>query len=269
MDDLKLAERGAQLTALLNGNVSVLPPDSRHVDYDCIPLNIADGCLYHCTFCRVQSNQNFQVHSRRDILEQILKIKDFYGPDLCNYNSLFLGQHDALNCGGERIIWAALQAYELLEFERSYLEGCFLFLFGSVDSFLKSKENLFESLNQLPFRTYLNLGLESADQETLILLGKPLKVEKVEEAFLRLSEINRKYDRLEITANFVIDTKLPSGHWEALFRLTRDYFPHYFNKGAIYLSPLSRIGRRELLQRFQQLKIKSRRPLYLYLLQRL
>ncbi len=142
-------------------------------------------------------------------------------------------------------------------------------LFGSVDSFLKSEDSLFHSLNQLPYRTYLNLGLESADQETLDLLGKPLRAEKVEEAFLRLSEINRKYDRLEITANFVIDTKLPPGHWEALSRLTRDYFPHYFDKGTIYLSPLNRAGRRKILQRFQELKIRSRLPLYLYLIQRL
>jgi hypothetical protein len=269
MDDRKLAERGRQLTNILNGGVSVLPPDSRHVDYDCIPLNIADGCLYHCSFCRIKSNQNFQVRSCQDILEQLTRIKKFYGPELLNYNSLFLGQHDALNCGCDRILWAAFEAYELLEFKRSYLEGCFLFLFGSVDSFLQTKDHHFKSLNQLPYQTYLNLGLESADQETLDLLGKPLKVEKVEEAFLRLSEINRKYDRLEITANFVIDTKLPPGHWEALSRLTRDFFPHYFDKGAIYLSPLNRAGRRELLQRFQQLKMKSRRPLYLYLLQRI
>jgi hypothetical protein len=269
MDDRKLAERAAQLTGLLNGSVSVLPPDSRHVDYDCIPLNIADGCLYHCSFCRIKSNQNFQVRSRLNILEQLFRIKDFYGPDLCNYNSLFLGQHDALNCGAERIVWAALQAYEQLDFKRSYLEECFLFLFGSVDSFLRSEESLFESLNQLPYRTYLNLGLESADQETLDFLGKPLKAEKVEEAFLRLSEINRKYDQLEVTANFVIDLKLPTGHWEALSRLSQELLPHFFDKGAIYLSPLSRTGRRQLLQRFQQLKMESRRPLYLYILQQL
>lgn len=269
MDDRMLAERAARLRSLLKGWVSVLPPDSRHVDYDCIPLNISDGCLYHCSFCRVKSNQGFQVRSPQDILEQLTKLKDFYGPELRNYNSLFLGQHDALNCGCDRIVSAALQAYGQLAFEQSYLEGCFLFLFGSVDSFLESKENVFEALNQLPYRTYLNLGLESADQETLDLLGKPLRAEKVEDAFLRLSEINQKYDHLEITANFVIDTKLPAGHWEALSRLTQNTFPHYFDKGALYLSPLSREGRRELLQRFKALKMRSLRPLYLYLLQRL
>jgi hypothetical protein len=269
MDEEKLRERAACLTAVLQGDITVLPPDSRHVDYDCIPLIISDGCLYHCTFCQVKSSQSFKPRSRRNILEQLQRIKDFFGPDLCNYNSLFLGQHDALNCGGEQLVWAALHAYERLGFKRSYLEGCFLFLFGSVGSFLKSKDSLFESLNQLPYRTYLNLGLESADQETLDLLGKPLEVKKVEEAFLRQSEINQKFNRLEVTTNFVIDLKLPPGHWETISRLSGDFFPHYFDKGTIYLSPLGRAGRRELLQRFQQLKMKSRRPLYLYLLQRL
>jgi Radical SAM superfamily len=269
MDTPRLEERAGQLISLLQGRVTVLPPDSRHVDYDLIPLILADGCLYHCSFCRVKSSQDFRPRSRRDVLDQLRRIKGFYGPDLRNYNSLFLGQHDALNCDGQAIVSAALSAYSLLEFERSYLEGSFLFLFGSVDSFLKARESLFEALNNSPYRTYLNLGLESADQECLDLLGKPLRVEKVEEAFQRLEEINRRYDRVEVTANFVIDPELPAGHWQALSRLTRDQFPHYFDKGTIYLSPLSRDGRQELLQRFKELKMKSRRPLYLYLLQRL
>ncbi len=145
MDDRLLAERAAQLTALLNGSVSVLPPDSRHVDYDCIPLNIADGCLYHCSFCRVKSNQDFQVRSSQDILDQLTKLKDFYGPDLRNYNSLFLGQHDALNCGCDRIVCAALQAYELLDFKRSYLEGMFSFSLRQCGFFFKIQRKSFSS----------------------------------------------------------------------------------------------------------------------------
>jgi hypothetical protein len=268
MDTRRLEERAGQLNALLQGKVTVLPPDTRHVDYDFIPLTLADGCLYHCNFCRIKSNQDFQPRSRRDILDQLKRIKGLYGPDLRNYNSLFLGQHDALNCG-EAIVSAALEAYDRLEFKRSYLEGSFLFLFGSVDSFLKAEEGLFEAMNRMPYRTFVNLGLESADQECLDRLGKPLRAERVEEAFQRLDEINRRYDRLEVTANFVIDPKLPAGHWEALSRLTRDHFPHYSDKGTIYLSPLSSTGRKELLQRFKELKMRSRRPLYLYLLQRL
>ena len=269
MDSRALKERAGQLAAILKGPVSVLPPDSRHVDYDCLPLIIADGCLYHCGFCRIKSNKDFRNRSRTDIKRQLKELRTFYGPDIQNYNSLFLGQHDALHCGRDRIVSAALQAYAVLELEQSHLEGSHLFLFGSVDSFLRADEGLFEELNKLPYRTWLNLGLESADQETLNLLGKPLKVQKVEEAFCRLMAINRTYDRLEVTANFVIDLTLPSGHWEALERLIREGLPHYVDKGAIYLSPLRRNGSRELRQRFKELKIKSRLPLYLYLLQQL
>jgi hypothetical protein len=269
MDNQTLEERACGLTALLRNRINVLPPDTRHVDYDCIPLIIADGCLYHCTFCRVKTQQAFQVRAHAEILDQLHQLKSFYGTDLGNYNSLFLGQHDALNCGTETILMAARQAYEILEFEKSYLEGHFLFLFGSVDSFLKAEEDLFKALNDSPYRTYLNLGLESADQECLDKLGKPLRVERVEEAFQRMAEINRLYDRIEVTANFVVDMDLPAGHWEALSRLTRDFFPHYSDKGAIYLSPLSRNHRKAVLQKFKDLKMKSRRPLYLYLIQRL
>lgn len=269
MDSRTLEDRAQSLKAVLRDRVNVLPPDTRHVDYDCIPLIIADGCLYHCTFCRVKSQQDFQPRTGADIREQLMHLKDLYGPDLRNYNSLFLGQHDALNCDREAVLSAAQEAYALLEFQKSYMEGCFLFLFGSVDSFLKAEEKLFEALNRLPYRTYLNLGLESADQECLNLLGKPLTVQKVEEAFARLTAINHRYDRIEVTANFVVDMKLPIGHWQALSRLTRDYFPHYSDKGAIYLSPLSSDNRKALLQKFNELKMKSRRPLYLYLIQRL
>lgn len=268
-DPQTLIEKAARLIALLQGRVTVLPPDTRHVDYDCLPLILADGCLYHCAFCRVKSSQDFRIRSRPEIRTQLEGIKAFYGPDLRNYNSLFLGLHDALNCGRERIIASALEAYDRLELDQSYLEGSFLFLFGSVDSFLRAEERLFEELNRLPYQTYLNLGLESADQESLNLLGKPLQASKVEEAFRRLLALNRSCDRLEITANFVIDLKLPQGHWEKLEGLIREGLPHYFNKGTIYLSPLSSQGRPELRRRFQGLKMRSRLPLYLYLIQQL
>lgn len=264
-----LSQRAARLNALLQSRVTVLPPDTRHADYDCLPLVMADGCLYHCAFCRVKSSQDFRIRSPKEVRSQLEGIKAYYGPDLRNYNSLFLGLHDALNCTRERIIATGLEAYDLLKLDQSFLEGSFLFLFGSVDSFLRAEERLFEELDQLPYQTTLNLGLESADQETLNLLGKPLEAARVQEAFHRLLAINRTYDRLEITANFVIDLSLPQGHWEKLEGLIREGLPHYYDKGTIYLSPLSRQGRPELRRRFQELKTRSRLPLFLYLIQRL
>lgn len=268
-DENALAERARRLEAIIGGPVTVLPPDSRHVDYDCIPLQLAEGCLYRCRFCRVKTNRSFAVRSPANVQRQLMGLKEFFGPELRNYNSLFLGEHDALHAGRKRILDAAFQALEILELEQSYLDGVNLFLFGSADSLLEAEEALFEELNRSPYRIYLNIGLESADPETLEYLGKPLSAVKVEEAFRRLIEINRRYERWEGTANFVIDLELPAGHWEALARLSRESFPRYFDKGALYLSPLSRKGRRELLRRFQELKRKSRCPVYLYLIQRL
>ena len=42
-DDRVLYERSQKLSAITGGPVSVLPPDTRHVDYEIIPLIIADG----------------------------------------------------------------------------------------------------------------------------------------------------------------------------------------------------------------------------------
>jgi hypothetical protein len=39
-----LYERFQQLNTIIGGRLSVLPPDTRPVNYDIIPLTIADGC---------------------------------------------------------------------------------------------------------------------------------------------------------------------------------------------------------------------------------
>ena len=50
-DEDILSQRSQHFHEVIGGPVTVLPPDTRHVDYDVIPLTIADGCLYHCGFC--------------------------------------------------------------------------------------------------------------------------------------------------------------------------------------------------------------------------
>ena len=94
--DNVLHERSENLHHIIGGRVSVLPPDTRHVDYEIIPLNIADGCLYHCKFCCVKSSRPFLARTENDIIQQIQRLKQLYGRNLYNYQSLFLGNHDAL-----------------------------------------------------------------------------------------------------------------------------------------------------------------------------
>jgi hypothetical protein len=268
-----LKRKADQLHRLIGGRITVLPPDTRHVDYEVIPVIVADGCLYQCGFCRVKTGQDFAPRAVKDVIRQMKDLKRFLGQDLHNYNAIFLGQHDALSAGRELLEEIVERAYEIFEFERSYLREARLFLFGSVDSMIRSEEGLFESLSRFPFSTYINVGLESNDPETLEALRKPVSVEKVHEAFTRMFDINRRYEKIEVTSNFVFGVDLPSGHLRSLSDLTRNRANLMTNKGALYLSPLvderEKESRRELLRRFLKLKTESRLPAFIYLIQRL
>ena len=262
--------KSEELHRFIGGPVSVLPPDTRHVDYDVIPLMVADGCLYDCGFCCVKSRQRFQRRPQFNVERQIQLLKGFYGADLRNYNALFLGNHDALAAGSELICHAAATAYQVFGFERSYLKNPALFLFGSVDSLLNAENRLLEELNRLPFYCYINVGLESADAATLTLIGKPLDPNQIRDAFQKMLDINRQYLNVEVTANFLLGEHLPPAHHDALIDLIRSNLSRPYSKGALYLSPLNTSrNRAELLRQFIEIKNKSRLPTYLYLIQRL
>jgi radical SAM superfamily enzyme YgiQ (UPF0313 family) len=265
-----LSRKTKKLHEIIGEAVSVLPPDTRHVDYDVIPLMVADGCLYHCGFCCVKSRRRFQCRPHDNIDRQIRRLKHLYGADLCNYNALFLGNHDALAAGGETIWHAATYAYQAFGFERSYLKNPALFLFGSADSLLNAGSKLIETLNRTPFYTYINIGLESVDAATLALIKKPLEPIKIKDAFQKMLDINRHYLNIEVTANFLLGEHLPPTHHHTLVELIRSNLSRFYSKGAIYLSPLSTSrNRAELLRQFVEIKNKSRLPTYLYLIQRL
>ncbi len=270
----ELARKGRQLHTILGGQVTVLPPDTRHADYDVIPLVLADGCLYHCRFCAVKSVSGFALRTRANVLAQMAGLRKFYGTELANYNALFLGQHDALSAGRELIEFAAEEAYARFGFSRSYMKSPTLHLFGSVDSFLSSPEGLFEVLNGSPFHTYLNIGLESADSATLAILGKPVPGEKVEDAYARMLDINRTYDKIEVSANFVVSLGLPPTHFDRFCHLTGRN-ARSCGRGSIYVSPIiTNAGpeggeQRHLLAEFTRFKMGSSLPTYLYLIQRL
>jgi len=269
----ELGKRSNRLYEIIGDPITVLPPDTRHVDYDVIPVIIADGCLYRCGFCTVKSRLGFKERSREDIKSQIRGLRGFFGNDISNYNSIFLGQHDALNSTADLIEFSVKYAYEAFDLKNSNLKGPSLFFFGSVDSIIKSDYAVFEKLDRLPFRTYINVGLESVDQETLDRLGKGITSEAVEKAFTKSIGINRRYEKIEITSNFVFGNTLPEGHINSLFRLMEKSFHHPFYKGSIYFSPLVNgkdMGwKRSVKREFLRLKIGIPIPSFLYLIQRL
>jgi hypothetical protein len=269
-DENALHAQSQKLHGIIGGRVSVLPPDARHVDYEVVPLNIADGCLYHCNFCCVKSKESYQSRSRENVLEQIELLKAFYGRNMENYNALFLGNHDALGAGDELICMAASEAFKALGFENANLKKPMLFLFGSVGSLLKTGNGLMEKLNSLPFYTMINIGLESVHEKTLASINKPLKVSSIREAFNKMLEINRQYTNIEVSANFLLGEQLLPDHTHSLIELLRDVPDDSEKKGTIYLSPLTGSHKKsELLNSFFEIKKLSRLPAYIYLIQRL
>jgi len=195
-------------------------------------------------------------------------LKNHFGADLVNYHALFLGNHDALAAGEDLICFSAEKAYGAFGFRPRMNQKPFLYLFGSVESFLRSDPALFERLNQLPFYTYMNIGFESIDPATLSFIGKPITSEQVRDAFEKMIDINSDFDRIEVTGNFIAGDNLSPDHDNSLARLLN--LTDVKTKGTIYLSPLKDSPKkRELLPRFYTLKKESRLPVLVYLIQRL
>jgi hypothetical protein len=248
----------------------VLPPDCRHVDYDVVPLMITDGCMYNCSFCEVKSGKDLSCRSRSEIEEQLFALQEFFRPDLPNFNSIYLGQHDALCAGPDDIVFAAEKAYAILDIKNSYMQEPRLFLFGSAESFLKMDACFWQGLNRLPFYAYVNIGLESFDDETLQFLKKPVNPALMLEAFKGMLAVNKKYENIEVTANFLLGEGLPGSHFPTLVGHIGEALKGVAGKGCIYISPLKGSqNTRELLNQFRAIKQKSRIQTFLYLIQRL
>ncbi|MDV6253465.1 hypothetical protein [Vibrio sp. EA2] len=123
----QLAHNSRQLFSATGGRTSVLPPDTRHVDYNVIPLNISRGCLYKCRFCSVKNEMKYVALSRDAISEQIKQLTAVYGVNLYNYNAIFLGDHDALNVTADVILSTITEAKQAFQLHRSFMRGgiCF------------------------------------------------------------------------------------------------------------------------------------------------
>lgn len=266
----KLDEKAQKLFNICGSRVSVMPPDARHVDYNIIPINISDGCLYKCRFCKIKNQKKFQVRSLENINTQIRELKQLYQNDIINYNALFLGEHDALNAPEDIILETAQKAYNEFSFSTSYMKGAFLFMFASAGSLLNKDEAFFKKLNALPFQTCINIGLESYDPTTLSLIGKPISSKQVIDAFKKIQVINDNFSNIEATCNFVMDEDLPESHYNSVMELIREGFKRTKPKGCVYFSPL-KFGQpsRQVLYDFYRLKSLSRLPTFLYLIQRL
>lgn len=264
-----LQQKANTLFEIIGGRISVLPPDGRHTDYNFIPLTISEGCLYKCKFCKVKNSSLFSEKTRGEIRGQLKALKTLYGPEVKNQCSLFLGEHDALNASPQLILFSIEEAIKQFEFDQSFMRDKSVFFFGSVTSLLNAPKQLLKDLQLLPVKCYINIGMESADQSTLDKLGKPLTEKLIADAFRRAQEINDSYSTIEITCNFIMDNDLPKSHYPKTIDLLRDQQTRVRPKGTIYFSPLTfNQPSRARLFEFNRLKVLSRFPTYLYIIQR-
>ncbi len=269
-EDSALILRTEDLHRIYGGRISVLPPDTRHVDYEVIPVNIADGCLYRCAFCSVKSGLHFMPRDTVDVLRQLNELKTFYGSNLQNLNAVFIGNHDALAAGVDRIVFAAEKAFEMFGFENHRGGKPSLFLFGSAGAFLKAQDRVFETLNRLPYATFINLGLESFDDPTLKRLGKPIDRTMVTQSLERMVHLNETLSQVEITANFLLGTTFTEAHHQSLVEILGSVPKKPGKRGCVYLSPLiETVHRDKVLPMFHEIRNVSGIPAYIYLIQRL
>jgi len=226
-----------RLHRIIQAQVPVLPPDCRHVDYEVLPLVIAEGCQANCGFCRIKSAAEFRLRTPAEIRAQLAGLAALFGDELANYRGVFLGQHDALAAGGAVIEEAVASVLELLDPKERHVRGLEVFLFGSTGSFLDLDDSGLARLQALPCRLFVNIGLESFDQGTLEYLRKPLRADENRAAFARMLAVNRSGGSLSVTANLLLGDPLAPGHLRSLQAvLSSPQHPH--PETVVYLSPM-------------------------------
>ena len=163
-------------------------------------------------------------------------------------------------------------AYDKFGFADSNMKKPGLFLFGSVYSLSNAGDDFFKRINRLPYITYINIGLESVDRETLIQIKKNITVYDVEEAFSLMTHLNGKYEKPELTSNFLFSNNFSQNHYLSILEMVDRKVKHRQVKGTIYFSPLmgsSKNETRKTKRRFYDIKRRLPLPSYLYLIQRL
>ncbi len=268
-DRKTLDGRYRRLQNIISGTVPILPPDTLLADYDVIPLLISEGCLYNCKFCCLKTGIDWQQRDIKDVTTQINSVKDLLGEDIINYNSVFLGQNDAFACDADFLLESAELALDRLDLKNSFPLGSKLFLFASPTSMIKATDKTFQKLSRLGYDSiFINCGIESTDQNTLDLLGRPTSMEEVKYAIDKAIEINSQPGPLEISLNFLIGEQLPPSHMESLSSVLQSP-DRKLPKGTIYISPLigSAQELRHIKRQILSLKARARWNVKLYLMQ--
>ena len=244
------------LFKILKSRVSILPPDAMICDYQVFPVVISTGCLHNCGFCTVKDGTEFNMRPIKEILWQIKELKNAIKKELSQIKGIFIGNLDALSCD-DNLIFKTIE-----ECKKHFPSVKNFFLFGSVTSFLKKDEAFFKELDDFLLNFFINIGIESLDEQTIKLLKKPEKTKDIINAWHKANYLNRQLLYTEITTNFIISENLRKAHLDKLIHILA--LEQTFPKGTIYLSSLNEPYKRSHFEMAKKIKKATARDVRLY-----
>lgn len=247
----------------IHGGMAVLPPDTIHADYRVILVKIMDGCSNACGFCMARGESAFGLRSQSDIDRQINALAELYGDDLYNYNSVVLGECDALV--SPLLDYAANKAFDVFRCGASHHAGSNLFLFSINSSFCGAPDHCYKQLESLPFeRISINIGWEAVTDAALSELGKQQRAGEVLQGMEKAGSINRKGGKVRISGNFILSDGFDC---EEIIHAIRETW----YCGQLYLSPLrGQCSSRKALNDLHAIRRAHREvTVYLYTMQRI
>ncbi|MEF3168947.1 MAG: radical SAM protein [Deltaproteobacteria bacterium] len=266
-DNRGLLRRDLQLRRILKGTIPVIPPEAVFVDYDVIPVLLSHGCLSNCSFCCVKTGGEPTFRPISEVKMQIRAIKEWIGQDGKNYSTVFFGQNDALSVDTNLLEEAAYSVFKAFSLKNAYIRPTRLMMFGSPISLLEKKLTDFSRLDSLPFdKVHINVGIESLDDKTLNVIGRPFGSEVNQKAIRQIHEIHESTQKIEVSINFLIGPNLPQCHFASLSHHLQN-FP-FMGKGCVFVSPLfgEYKGIGQVKRDVFYLKALSKVPVFLYLL---
>lgn len=150
--------------------VGIVPPDR----YRSLIIQATHGCAYNgCLFCSLYKGQRYRVVPPDELRDHVRRVKAFVGSGLAERRGVFLGEANALAMPGAEL----LRAFDVLHEELPALAR-------DVSSFIDAFDEYrsVDELRALAERglTRVFIGVESGDETTLGLLGKPETVAGVE-----------------------------------------------------------------------------------------
>ncbi|MDP1826943.1 MAG: radical SAM protein [Archangium sp.] len=146
--------------------VGIVPPDR----YRSLIIQATQGCAYNgCLFCSLYKGQRYRVVPPAELRTHLQKVKAFVGSGLEGRRGVFLGEANALAMPQA----ALLEVFDLLHAELPRLATDVSSFIDAFDDYRTAEE-----LAALRARglTRVFIGVESGDEPTLAVLGKPATV---------------------------------------------------------------------------------------------